>query len=108
MFKAIVFMSVIVSLAYSAPYGGYGGSGSSSFDGGLGKVRDIGISFDSGKGLGIGLEGKGMEMSFGTKDIGLGEVNIYTCNLNACKEKIYILILILEMIHSSMYSINFT
>ena len=74
MFKAIVFMSVIVSLAYSAPYGGYGGSGSSSFDGGLGKVRDIGISFDSGKGLGIGLEGKGMEMSFGTKDIGLGEV----------------------------------
>jgi len=75
MFKAIVLISVIVSLAYSAPYGGYGGSSSgSNFDGGLGKVRDIGISFDSGKGLGASLEGKGMEMSFGTKDIGLGEV----------------------------------
>ena len=36
MFKAIAFMSVIVSLAYSAPYGGYGSSGisSSSYGGG--------------------------------------------------------------------------
>ena len=35
MFKALVFLSVIVSLAYSAPYGGYGGS---SHDSGLGSV----------------------------------------------------------------------
>ena len=66
MFKAIVFMSAIVSLAFSAPYGEYGGSGSSSsFNGGLGKVDDIGINIDSGRGLGVGLGGKGMEMSFG-------------------------------------------
>ena len=73
MFKAIVFMSVIVSLAYSAPYGGYGSSGiSSSSYGGLGKV---GISFESGKEFGVGLEDKGMEMSFGNvQHMGLGEV----------------------------------
>ena len=35
MLKALVFLSVIVSFAYSAPYGGYGGS---SHDSGLGSV----------------------------------------------------------------------
>jgi hypothetical protein len=46
MLKALVFLSVIVSLAYSAPYGGYGGQSHSGGDLGLG------VGFEAGRGLG--------------------------------------------------------
>ena len=46
MLKALVFLSVIVSLAYSAPYGGYGGAQVQTFSNG----GELG--FEAGRGLG--------------------------------------------------------
>ena len=49
MLKALVFLSVIVSLAYSAPYGGYGGQSHTVVSGG---DLSLGVGFEAGRGLG--------------------------------------------------------
>jgi hypothetical protein len=59
MLKALVFLSVIVSLVYSAPYGGYGGAQIQTFSNG----GDLG--FEDGRGLGrIGFGTSGASSSF--------------------------------------------
>jgi len=59
MFKALVFLSVIVSLAYSAPYGGYGGSsGNAGLGAGVSVIHHEGSGVrlvEDGRGLGVGL-----------------------------------------------------
>jgi hypothetical protein len=73
MLKALVFLSVIINLAYSAPYGGYGGSS----DAGLGGVSVIhhegsGVRLvEDGRGLGVGV---GVGVGIG-REVGLGEVH---------------------------------
>jgi hypothetical protein len=71
MFKALVFLSVIVSLAYSAPYGGYGGSSSNAGLGGVSVIHHEGSGVrlvEDGRGLGVGV-GVGIG-----REVGLGEV----------------------------------
>jgi len=70
MFKALVFLSVIVSLAYSAPYGGYGGSSNAGL-GGVSVIHHEGSGVrlvEDGRGLGVGV-GVGIG-----REVGLGEV----------------------------------
>ena len=60
MLKALVFLSVIVSLAYSAPYGGYGGAQLQTFSNGGGE-----LGFEDGRGLGgISFGTSGASSSF--------------------------------------------
>jgi len=49
MLKALVFLSVIVSLAFSAPYGGYGGQSHTMVSGG---DLSLGVGLVDGRGLG--------------------------------------------------------
>jgi len=58
MFKALVFLSVIVSLAYSAPYGGYGSSSNAGLGAGVSVIHHEGSGVrlvEDGRGLGVGL-----------------------------------------------------
>jgi len=58
MLKALVFLSVIISLAYSAPYGGYGGSSNAGLGAGVSVIHHEGSGVrlvEDGRGLGVGL-----------------------------------------------------
>jgi len=70
MLKALVFLSVIISLANSAPYGSYGGSAIVN----SGSAIVDSSSLNGGGSLGISLDGGRIDTGFATKDIGLGEV----------------------------------
>jgi len=71
MLKALVFLSAIISLVYSAPYGSYGGSS----DAGLGNV---GIIHHEGSGVRLVEDGRGLGVGVGVgvgREVGLGEVH---------------------------------